>query len=97
MAIRAESYHDRPARHVHNTACNPHRIVRGEKSSCAGHVLGQRVIVERIREPQDETIDVLFALTSLQTFDVLAGAKRRPAEVAPIVLRVARAILELPI
>jgi len=55
------------------------------------------VIVGRIREARDETIDLLFALTSFQTFDVLAGPTRTPAEVAPIVLRVARTILELPV
>lgn len=58
---------------------------------------GLRVIVGRIREARDETIDLLFALTSFQTFDVLAGPTRTPAEVAPIVLRVARTILELPV
>ena len=44
---------------------------------------------------RDETIDLLFALTSFQTFDVLAGPKRSPADVAPIVLRVARTVLGL--
>ncbi len=58
---------------------------------------GLRVIVGRIREARDETIDLLFALTSFQTFDVLAGPTRTPADVAPIVLRAARAILDLPI
>ena len=66
---------------------------------------GLRVIVGRVRERYgrpaadalDETIDLLFALTSFQTFDVLAGPKRTPAHVAPIVLRVARSILELPV
>ncbi|PYO98845.1 MAG: TetR/AcrR family transcriptional regulator [Gemmatimonadetes bacterium] len=58
---------------------------------------GLRRIVGRIREAQDETIDLLFALTSFQTFDMLAGPKRTPAHVAPIVLRAARTILELPV
>ena len=64
---------------------------------------GLRVIVERVRERYgrpaadalDETIDVLFVLTSFQTFDMLAGPKRSPAVAAPIVLRVARAVLGL--
>ncbi len=64
---------------------------------------GLRVIVGRVRErygrpaagAEAETVDLLFALTSFQTFDVLAGAKRRPADVAPLVLRVARAVLGL--
>ncbi|PYP46922.1 MAG: TetR/AcrR family transcriptional regulator [Gemmatimonadetes bacterium] len=66
---------------------------------------GLRVIVGRVRERYgrpaadalDETVDLLFALTSFQTLDVLAGPKRTPAHAAPIVLRVARAILELPV
>jgi AcrR family transcriptional regulator len=66
---------------------------------------GLRVIVGRLRErfgrpaanALDETIDLLFALTSFQTFDVLAGPKRTPAHVVPIVLRVAHTILELPV
>jgi len=64
---------------------------------------GLRVVVARVRErygrpavgPQHETIDLLFALTSFQTFDVLAGPKRSPADVVPIALRVARAVLGL--
>jgi AcrR family transcriptional regulator len=64
---------------------------------------GLRVIVARVRErygrpaadAQNETIDLLFTLTSFQTFDVLAGPKRTPAQVAPMVLRVARAVLGL--
>ncbi len=64
---------------------------------------GLRVIVGRVRERYGrpaadaaaETVDLLFALTSFPTFDVLAGAKRTPADVAPLVLRVARAVLGL--
>lgn len=52
------------------------------------------MIVARMRATE-ETIDLLFALTSFQTFDVLAGPKRTPAAVAPMVLRAARAILGL--
>ena len=61
---------------------------------------GLRVIVARLRErdgrtTQNEVIDLLFALTSFQTFDVLAGPKRTPAAVAPLVLRAAQAVLGL--
>jgi len=64
---------------------------------------GLRVIVGRVRERYGrpaadaaaETVDLLFALTSFPTFDVLAGPKRTPADVAPLVLRVARAVLGL--
>ena len=55
---------------------------------------GLRVIVGRLRAP-DATIDALFALTGFETFDLLAGPTRSPAEVAPIVLRIARAALGL--
>jgi AcrR family transcriptional regulator len=62
---------------------------------------GLRVIVGRWRERSagpaaaspDETIDALFALTGFETFDLLAGPTRTPAQVAPIVLRIARAVL----
>jgi AcrR family transcriptional regulator len=62
---------------------------------------GLRVIVGRLLEraagpaaaSPDETIDALFALTGFETFDLLAGPTRTPAEVAPIVLRIARAVL----
>ena len=64
---------------------------------------GLRVIVPRLgqrsggaaAEAQDETIDLLFALTGFPMFDLLAGPQRTPADVAPIVLRVARAVLGL--
>jgi AcrR family transcriptional regulator len=62
---------------------------------------GLRVIVGRLREraagaaaaSPDETIDALFALTGFETFDLLAGPTRTPMQVAPIVLRIARAVL----
>jgi hypothetical protein len=61
---------------------------------------GLRMIVARLcerdgRSTQNEVIDLLFTLTSFQTFDVLAGPKRAPAAVAPLVLRAARAVLGL--
>ncbi|HEU5382864.1 MAG TPA: TetR/AcrR family transcriptional regulator [Ktedonobacteraceae bacterium] len=42
----------------------------------------------------NELVDVLFLLTSFETFDVLAGSTRSPLEVVPIVQRLARAALE---
>jgi len=64
---------------------------------------GLRTIVTRVRErdgkpaarEQDEIVDVLFTLTSFQTFDMLAGPGRTPATAAPLVLRAARAVLGL--
>ena len=64
---------------------------------------GLRVIVRRWRERSgpaaaatEETIAALFALTGFETFDLLAGSTRTPAAVAPIVLRIARAVLAEP-
>ncbi len=62
---------------------------------------GLRVIMQRIAEsygrpaPEavDEAIDLLFTLTSFETFDTLAGAARTPEAVIPQVQRLARAAL----
>jgi AcrR family transcriptional regulator len=64
---------------------------------------GLRHIAGRLREQHgrpgaaefDEAVDVLMALTSFETFDVLAGPERSPEEVAPLVNRLARAALGL--
>ena len=63
---------------------------------------GLRVIVGRLSEragpsaTEDEAVDALFALTAFETFDLLAGPTRTPGDVAPIVLRIARAVLAEP-
>ena len=41
----------------------------------------------------DQLVDVLFALTSFEYFDVLAGPRRTPDQVAPLVKQVAREIV----
>jgi AcrR family transcriptional regulator len=64
---------------------------------------GVRVIMQRFvekhmlspTEPLDETIDVLFTLLSFETFDTLAGPTRSLEEVAPLVYRLARAVIGL--
>ncbi len=43
----------------------------------------------------DEAVDLLFALTSFEVFDALAGPSRSPADVAPVVLGFARSALGL--
>src|SRR5262245_12019650 len=56
-----------------------------------------RVLIGRLREQQgrpaaesvDEAIDVLYTLTSFETFDSLAGTTRGPDEVAALVHRLA--------
>lgn len=57
---------------------------------------GLRVIVSRLpkgRVPVAETVDLLFALTSFESFDLLAGPDRTPEEVGPLVKRAAAAIV----
>ena len=59
---------------------------------------GLRVIAGRFARPgggrpADDVVDALFALTSFHTFDTLAGATRTPAQVTPLVLRLARSAL----
>ena len=57
---------------------------------------GLRVIVSRLpkgKSPVAETVDLLFALTSFESFDLLAGPDRTPEEVGPLVKRAAAAIV----
>ena len=57
---------------------------------------GLRVIVSRLpegRAPLADTVDLLFALTSFENFDLLAGSDRTPDAVAPLVKRAAAAIV----
>jgi AcrR family transcriptional regulator len=69
---------------------------RGERRR---HAL--RVLVGRLQEGRgrpapemfDDIIDMLFTLTSFETFDTLAGTARRPVDVTPVVCRLARAVL----
>jgi AcrR family transcriptional regulator len=61
---------------------------------------GLRVIVGRLdaarknaSRSSEDTVDLLFALTSFESFDVLAGPGRSPTAVAPILKRAAAAIV----
>ncbi len=62
---------------------------------------GVRAITQRLLEQQilppgasvDEIVDVLFTLSSFETFDTLAGPTRSLQEVAPLVCGLARAAL----
>jgi len=65
-----------------------------------GRRQGLRVIVSRLESHREgkskgasDLVDVLFALTSFENFDVLAGPERTPEEVAPLVKRAAAAIV----
>jgi AcrR family transcriptional regulator len=55
-----------------------------------------RVVVSRLPlrgRHAGEAVDLLFALSSFENFDVLAGPDRTPEEVAPLVKRAASAIV----
>lgn len=62
---------------------------------------GLTVLVQRIAEhrrlpesiPIDDAVDLIFALTSFETFDALARGKRRPEDVALLVRRLALAVV----
>jgi AcrR family transcriptional regulator len=65
-----------------------------------GRRQGLRVIVSRLEsqgrdrgKATSDLVDVLFALTSFENFDVLAGPERTPEQVAPLVKRAAGAIV----
>jgi AcrR family transcriptional regulator len=58
-----------------------------------GRLLGQQARSPSAR--REEVVDLLFMLTSFETFDNLAAAARTPDEVASLVQRLARAALGL--
>ena len=64
-----------------------------------GRRRGLRVIVSRLEshggksKAASDLVDVLFALTSFENFDVLTGPERTPEQVAPLVKRAAAAIV----
>jgi AcrR family transcriptional regulator len=69
-----------------------------------GRRQGLRVIVSRLELPGEgkgkaasDLVDVLFALTSFENFDVLAGPQRTPKQVAPLIKRAASAIVRAAI
>jgi len=55
------------------------------------NVLGDRERGWRGGGELDAATDLLFTLTAFETFDILAGPRRRPLEVIPQVQRLARA------
>jgi AcrR family transcriptional regulator len=56
---------------------------------------GLRVILGRLGKEDEELVAALYALTSFEMFDVLAGPSRSPREVVPQVLRLARRAIGL--
>jgi AcrR family transcriptional regulator len=63
-------------------------------------VIAQRLVDHQGLLPEtsrEEVVEVLFTLSSFETFDTLAGPARSVEEVAPVVARLARAaLLSLP-
>jgi AcrR family transcriptional regulator len=76
------------------------QVVRGRdgwRRNAARALMG-RFVAERGRPPPDsleETVALLFTITSFETFDTLAGPKRTPEEVAPLILQLARTALDV--
>jgi len=71
---------------------------RDERRRQGVRVITQRLVEQQILSPSiphDEIVDVLFTLSSFETFDTLAGPTRSLQEVAPLVCRLARATLHL--
>lgn len=69
---------------------------RDERRRQGVRVIAQRLVEQQILPPdaaRDEIIDVLFTLSSFETFDTLAGPRCGLQEVAPLVYRLARAAL----
>lgn len=59
-------------------------------------VITQRLVEQQALAPEaarDDILDVLFTLSSFETFDTLAGPTRSLEEVAPLVARLAHAAL----
>jgi hypothetical protein len=59
-------------------------------------VITQRLVEQQVLAPEaarDGLLDVLFTLSSFETFDTLAGPTRSLVEVAPLVARLAHAAL----
>jgi AcrR family transcriptional regulator len=70
---------------------------RDQRRRMGTEILVQR-LAERAGQPATDTlqqIDLLYTLTSFETFDTLAGPTRSCADVAPLVLRLVEKALEL--
>jgi AcrR family transcriptional regulator len=71
---------------------------RDERRRQGLSVIARRLVEKHGRpapEAFDETVNILYTLTSFETFDALAGPIRSLEEVAPVVQRLARAALSL--
>jgi len=69
---------------------------RDERRRQGVRVLTQRLVEQQVLPPDaplDEIVDVLFTLSSFETFDTLAGPTRSLQEVVPLVRQLAHAAL----
>jgi AcrR family transcriptional regulator len=71
---------------------------RDERRRKGAEMLVQRLVADSARptpQSMQQRVDLLFTLTSFETFDALAGPARNCAEVAPLVQRLTENALEL--
>ena len=71
---------------------------RDERRRKGAEILVRRLAAGTARstpKPAPQLADLLFTLTSFQTFDTLAGPTRTCADVAPVVLRLTERALEM--
>ena len=71
---------------------------RDERRRQGVRIITQRLVEQHILSadtPLDEVIDVLFTLSSFETFDTLAGPTRSLQDVASLVCQLAHAALHL--
>jgi len=71
---------------------------RDERRRHGVRVITQRLIERHMLPPDmsaEEIVDVLFTLSSFETFETLAGPASSLQEIAPLVCRLARAALHL--
>jgi AcrR family transcriptional regulator len=69
---------------------------RDERRRQGVRVITQRLVQQQVLPPEaplDEIVDILFTLSSFETFEALAGPARSLQEVAPLVCQLARASL----
>jgi AcrR family transcriptional regulator len=76
------------------------QVVRGRDGwrRNAARALVGKFVAEHGRPPPEsleETISLLFTVTSFESFDTLAGPDQTPEEVAPLILRLAQAALSV--
>ncbi len=71
---------------------------RDERRRQGVRVITQRLVEQQVLPPgtsPDEIVDVLFTLSSFETFDTLAGPTRSLQEIAPLVGRLAYAAVHV--